>query len=124
MGKACRKVKLVKPTTPGIGRRGAKTSENCLTQGGRRISVSRSTPVPTVRFSPACLAAPGHRTGSVELNTRGGPFMLTIFGRAGRFCDGVSRRSFLKIGALGVAAGGLTLADIFRAEARAAGNGT
>jgi hypothetical protein len=50
--------------------------------------------------------------------------MLTIFGRAGRFCDGVSRRSFLKIGALGVAAGGLTLADIFRSEARAGSAGT
>ena len=47
--------------------------------------------------------------------------MLTIFGRPGRFCDGVSRRSFLRIGALGIAAGGLTLADIFRAEARAEG---
>jgi hypothetical protein len=45
--------------------------------------------------------------------------MLTIFGRKDRFCDGVSRRSFLKIGALGLGAGGLTLADLFRAEARA-----
>jgi hypothetical protein len=45
--------------------------------------------------------------------------MLTIFGRDNRYCDGVSRRSFLKIGALGVGAGSLTLADIFRAEAQA-----
>jgi hypothetical protein len=45
--------------------------------------------------------------------------MLTIFGKANRFCDGVSRRSFLKIGALGVGAGSLTLADVFRSEARA-----
>jgi len=43
--------------------------------------------------------------------------MLTIFGRRGRFCDGVSRRGFLQIGALGF--GGLTLADLFRAEAGA-----
>jgi hypothetical protein len=43
--------------------------------------------------------------------------MLTIFGQRNRFCDGISRRGFLKIGALGV--GGLTLADIFRSEARA-----
>ncbi len=49
--------------------------------------------------------------------------MLTIFGRPNRFCDGVSRRSFLKIGALGVGASCLNLADIFRAEARA-GTGT
>jgi hypothetical protein len=45
--------------------------------------------------------------------------MLTISGQTIRFCDGVSRRSFLKIGALGIGAGSLTLADIFRAEARA-----
>src|SRR5436189_2454085 len=45
--------------------------------------------------------------------------MLTIFGPSNRYCDGVSRRSFLKIGALGIGAGGLTLADIFRSGARA-----
>ncbi len=45
--------------------------------------------------------------------------MLTIFGRANRYCDGVSRRSFLKIGALGLGAGAFNLADLFRAEARA-----
>src|SRR5687768_2757316 len=44
--------------------------------------------------------------------------MLTIYGRGSRYCDGVSRRSFLKIGgfAFGSAAG-LSLADIMRAEA-------
>ncbi len=41
--------------------------------------------------------------------------MFTIFGDSGKFCDGVSRRSFLKIGALSV--GGLTMADMLRAEA-------
>src|SRR5262245_37225337 len=45
--------------------------------------------------------------------------MLTIHGKPTRYCDGVSRRSFIKIGALGVGAAGLTLADVFRAEARA-----
>jgi hypothetical protein len=43
--------------------------------------------------------------------------MLTIYGQASRMCDGVSRRSFLKIGGLGVSGGCLTLSDIFRAEA-------
>jgi len=43
--------------------------------------------------------------------------MLTIFGSRSRFCDGVSRRNFLKIGALGL--GGLTLPQLFAAEARA-----
>jgi hypothetical protein len=41
--------------------------------------------------------------------------MLTILGPRGRFCDGVSRRSFLKVGALGL--GGLTLPDLLRCEA-------
>ena len=42
--------------------------------------------------------------------------MLTIYGSQSRFCDGVSRRNFLKIGALGL--GGLTLPQILRAEAQ------
>ena len=45
--------------------------------------------------------------------------MLNLLGRPLRYCDGISRRSFLKIGALGAGAGALTLADIFRAEAAA-----
>jgi hypothetical protein len=46
--------------------------------------------------------------------------VLNFFGPgAGRFCDGLSRRSFLKVGALGV--GGLTLADLLRLKARGAG---
>ena len=48
--------------------------------------------------------------------------MLTLLGRQSRFCDGISRRSFLKIGALSFGAIHLSLADLFRAEAR--GNGT
>lgn len=43
--------------------------------------------------------------------------MLTVKGSRYRFCDGVSRRSFLRIGALGVGAGALTLSDLFRLEA-------
>jgi hypothetical protein len=45
--------------------------------------------------------------------------MLTIFGQGSRYCDGISRRSFLKLGALGVGAGGFMLSDLYRAEARA-----
>ncbi|HWN97590.1 MAG TPA: DUF1501 domain-containing protein [Methylomirabilota bacterium] len=41
--------------------------------------------------------------------------MLTINGPLSRFCDGVSRRNFLKIGALGL--GGLALPELFQAEA-------
>ena len=43
--------------------------------------------------------------------------MLNILGRPNRYCDGVSRRGFLKIGTLGFGATALTLSDIFRAEA-------
>jgi len=48
--------------------------------------------------------------------------MLKIFtGCKSEYCDGVSRRSFLKLGALGI--GGLSLADLYRAEA-ATGSGS
>ncbi len=43
--------------------------------------------------------------------------MLSIPGRAHRFCDGVSRRGFLQIG--GLALGGLSLPQLLEAEARA-----
>jgi uncharacterized protein (DUF1501 family) len=43
--------------------------------------------------------------------------MFTFFGKPYRHCDGVNRRQFLVAGALGL--GGLTLADLLRAEAAA-----
>lgn len=43
--------------------------------------------------------------------------MLTVFGQRRQFCDGVSRRDFLRIG--GLAMGGLTLGDLLRCDARA-----
>jgi hypothetical protein len=43
--------------------------------------------------------------------------MLTLLGPRGRFCDGISRRSFLKIG--GLALGGLGLPALLRAEHKA-----
>src|SRR5262245_56729809 len=50
--------------------------------------------------------------------------MLTLFDahtdRNHKFCDGLSRRNFLAIGALGVGANALTLSDLFRAESQAA----
>jgi hypothetical protein len=50
--------------------------------------------------------------------------MLTLLGQPQRFCDGLTRRNFLKIGALSAGtvgagtfgAGGLTLAEVLRAE--------
>jgi hypothetical protein len=44
--------------------------------------------------------------------------MLTIWGSKERFCDGLNRRNFLKIGAFGA---GLTLADMLRLRSQAAG---
>ena len=47
--------------------------------------------------------------------------MFTLSGRSVRHCDGISRRGFLSAGAMGL--GGLTLADLLRAE-NAAGVGS
>src|SRR5688500_15191980 len=46
-----------------------------------------------------------------------GRAMLLVRGRRLRMCDGVSRRSFLRIGGLGL--GGLSLADVLRADSQA-----
>ncbi|MFN9047046.1 MAG: DUF1501 domain-containing protein, partial [Planctomyces sp.] len=45
--------------------------------------------------------------------------MLRLFGNSHRYCDGVSRRSFLQLG--GLAAGGLTLTDLFAADPAGSG---
>src|SRR6187399_1185023 len=42
---------------------------------------------------------------------------LGLHNRTRPFCDGVSRRAFLRVGALGL--GGLTLPDLLRLEAQA-----
>ena len=43
--------------------------------------------------------------------------MLTLHGKRHRFCDGLSRRSFLNIGGLSLGAlGSISLADVLRAE--------
>src|SRR5262249_182529 len=52
----------------------------------------------------------------------GGEPMLTIWGSRQRLCDGLSRRQFLRVGALTV--GGLTLADLLRLRAQAAAPST
>src|SRR5688572_8680661 len=57
-------------------------------------------------------AAPRIRCPAFEV-----PAMFTLVSDSGRFCDGLSRRSFLSIGSL--AMGGLTLPQLLRAEDRA-----
>src|SRR5213078_743058 len=49
----------------------------------------------------------------------GSRLMLSLYGPGQRYCDGISRRSFLKIG--GLVMGGLGLPDLLRAEAQAGG---
>jgi hypothetical protein len=56
-------------------------------------------------------------TNANLLNLERGLIMLTIPGEQHRFCDGVTRRNFLKIGSLGL--GGLTFPQILRAESQA-----
>jgi hypothetical protein len=43
--------------------------------------------------------------------------MLDLFGRPARYCDGVTRRSALRVGTFAFGATAFTLADVFRAEA-------
>jgi len=47
--------------------------------------------------------------------------MLTFWGDRHRFCDGINRRDFLRVGALGV--GGLMLPDLLRLQAQAGTKG-
>src|SRR5205814_6846585 len=49
----------------------------------------------------------------------GGETMLRFLGSSHTFCDGVSRRDFLQIGAFGA---GLTLADMLRLQSASAAN--
>jgi hypothetical protein len=50
--------------------------------------------------------------------------MLTILGSKHRYCDGVTRRGFLKIGAFAFGSVNLTLADILRAQSAHVGKAT
>src|SRR6185436_3804877 len=61
----------------------------------------------------------GSRTGKFGfLPSQRGNAMLNLLGSRQRFCDGLNRRSFLKIGAFGA---GLALSDMLRLRAQANG---
>ena len=47
--------------------------------------------------------------------------MLRIFGESARDCDGLTRRSFLQVGTLGL--GGLALPDLWRLQAEGSATG-
>src|SRR4051812_2574292 len=61
-------------------------------------------------------AAYGYRSKSARSR-----IMITLMGRSQLCGDGVSRRDFLRLGALAV--GGLTLADVLRLQAQAGSPG-
>ncbi len=50
--------------------------------------------------------------------------MLNLFGQPARYCDGITRRSALRIGTFAFGATAFTLADVFRAEAAAKREGS
>jgi len=50
--------------------------------------------------------------------------MLTFWGSERQFCDGVNRRDFLRVGAIGAGAFSLTLADVLRLQAAAPAKAT
>lgn len=52
----------------------------------------------------------------LETSALGSPTVFTVWGRKHRFCNGLDRREFLRIGGFGL--GCLTLADLLRSEAR------
>src|SRR3954471_23829039 len=65
---------------------------------------------------PAGTPRPDFRRWPTDSPRRKGLDMLTVYGRPQKLCDGVSRRSFLKIGAFAFGATRFTLADVLRAE--------
>src|SRR5437879_4771419 len=77
------------------------------------------TPGPSLHRKHCPSAIRRRASGFFLRGTRECGDMLTLLGRTTRFCDGLSRRGFLQIGTLGLGASCLSLADLFRAEARA-----
>src|SRR5262245_4754466 len=70
-----------------------------------------STVPDTIGAAARCPSTPNSRP-----NCRSRPIMLTLLGPAAsaRHCDGVSRRDFLRLGAVGM--GGLSLAQLLALE--------
>src|SRR5215510_4680971 len=82
--------------------------------------------VPPLNNPQITVAAPSaagyhqpHRPIRSVFQKEGGFLMLTLWGDKQRFCDGMTRRGFLKIGAFGA---GLTLADMLRVRAASSGS--
>src|SRR5262245_57386418 len=74
-------------------------------------SPGRTRPVPAT--ASGCPPHSSPPSGERHARFRGDPPMLTLWGSRHRFCDGISRRSFLQIGAFGA---GLSLAGMLRAR--------
>jgi hypothetical protein len=71
----------------------------------------------TIRYSILCWIYPPEIPTPGFSSRLGVRFMFDLFSSSKRYCDGVSRRSFLRIGALGL--GGLTLPRLLRCDAAA-----
>src|SRR5207244_7470294 len=67
-----------------------------------------------VTHHAAATSPPGFLPPPSHLSSTRSRVMLTIWGDRQRYCDGITRRNFLQIGAFGA---GLTLADVLRARA-------
>src|ERR1051325_8224743 len=80
----------------------------------RTLSTALTPPGP--KYSRLFTSRPGMICSHCSAEALRNRLMLTIYGNKSRFCDGVSRRNFLKIGTLSL--GGLTLSQLLRAESQ------
>src|SRR5687767_14176623 len=88
---------------------------NALPSSLHKPLVMQDSPRPGGGSRLYCLPADRWEAPTPDISK--GPAMLTIYGQRQRLCDGVSRRSFLKIGGFALGAvGGVSLADLLRAE--------
>ena len=99
---------------------GATPRRTCSPRCIRCWASIRPRPSPTTPAGRNTSSTTASRLRSCCSQRIRGSLMLTIFGPrdSGRMCDGVSRRDFLRVGALGL--GGLTLADLLRLKAQGA----
>src|SRR5207244_2105038 len=90
-------------------------THNVIVRGNDESVKSPASRLSVDWHAPSCNNRP--ERGDARRSSNEGHTMLTLFGGKQRYCDGISRRSFLQIGAL--AMGGLTLPALLRAEQRA-----
>src|SRR5438046_3008420 len=81
-----------------------------------RVRASAIVPQPLTPCLPASRLTPPPRLPTPKTPRPGEPLMFRLdLGSTGRYCDGLSRRSFLQLGVAGMA--GLGLPQLLRAKA-------